>query len=124
MTVAVSETGLVVEIGNVADTAPAGTTTVAGKVATALMVLLSATTAPPTGAGLSRNTVPLAGLLPSTAIGESISPFSLRGMLKGARPAGNGLYRGSPVLRFIHFSQGVFLNRASPTFAPSNKLRK
>lgn len=57
---------------NVADVCPASTVTVAGTWATALLVE-SATTAPPVGAGPVRVTVPVEVAPPVTELGELVT---------------------------------------------------
>ena len=61
-------TGLVV-IANVADVAPASTVTEAGTVAAAVLLLVSATTAPAGGAGADSVTVPMLPIPPVTEAG-------------------------------------------------------
>jgi len=70
VTVVTVPTALVV-IGKVALVAPAGTVTLAGTVATAVLLLDSATVAPPVGAAPLRVTVPVDELPPVTLVGFS-----------------------------------------------------
>ena len=65
-------TVLVVTV-KVALVAPAGTVTLAGTVATAVLLLDSVTTAPPLGAAPLRVTVPCEELPPVTLLGFSVS---------------------------------------------------
>src|SRR5215831_10459783 len=65
-------TALVV-IVNVALVAPAGTTTLAGTCATAVLLLLSVTVAPPVGAAPLNVTVPCELLPPTTLVGFSVT---------------------------------------------------
>jgi hypothetical protein len=58
---------------NVALTAPAGTVTLAGRVAAPVLLLDNVTSAPPAGAGLLRVAVPWAGLPPVTVVGFNVS---------------------------------------------------
>src|SRR5262249_15939843 len=59
---------------NVARVAPAGTVTLAGTVTCAGLLLDSVPTAPPSGAGASNVTVPVAGVPPSTVRPKSTWP--------------------------------------------------
>jgi hypothetical protein len=59
--------------------APAGTVTLDGTTATPVLLLESATTAPPEGAGPLRMTVPCEGLPPVTPDGLSVNPDSATG---------------------------------------------
>ncbi len=68
----VAATGLVVAV-NVAVVAPASTVTDAGTWAAAVLLLVKLTTAPPTGAGLSRVTVPVEEVPPSTVAGLTLT---------------------------------------------------
>ena len=61
-------TGLVVVV-NVTVVAPAATVTLAGTWAAAVLLLVSVTTAPPTGAGPFRVTVPVEDTPPRTEVG-------------------------------------------------------
>src|SRR5262249_55088194 len=63
-------TALLVTV-NTALLAPAGTVTLAGTVATAVLLLVSVTTAPPEGAALVNVTVPCDVLPPTTLVGLS-----------------------------------------------------
>jgi len=58
-----------VDAGKFALAAPAGTVTLEGTVATAVLLLESVTTAPPTGAGALRVTVPVDALPAGTLVG-------------------------------------------------------
>jgi hypothetical protein len=58
-----------VDIGKFAFQAPAATVTLAGTVATAGLLLESATTAPPAGAAVVRLTYPVEETPPSTLVG-------------------------------------------------------
>jgi hypothetical protein len=62
--------------GKVALVAPAGTVTLAGTVATAVLLLASVTTAPPAGAGPVSVAVPVDGFPPWTLVG--LNPTELR----------------------------------------------
>jgi len=62
---------LVVTI-KVAVVCPLATITLAGTVATAVLLLVSVTTAPPLGAGLLNFTVPVEGLPPTTLDGYTV----------------------------------------------------
>jgi len=59
--------------------APAAMVTLAGTVATAVLLLLSDTTAPPAGAAEVKVRVPVEGLPPVTLVGLSDSAFSEAG---------------------------------------------
>jgi hypothetical protein len=59
---------------NVALVAPPGTVTLAGTVATAVLLLASVTTIPPLGAGPLRVTVPWDGFPPVTLVGLRLTP--------------------------------------------------
>jgi hypothetical protein len=70
---------VVVVTGKVALVAPADTVTLAGTVATAMLLLESVTAAPPEGAAALRVTVPVEALPPTTLVGlsdtaESVGP--------------------------------------------------
>jgi len=65
-------TGLVVT-GKAAVVAPAGTVTVAGTWAAAVLLDVNATAAPPAGAGPLSVTVPVEGLPPTTEVGISVT---------------------------------------------------
>ncbi len=69
-------TGVVVTV-NVAEDAPAATVTVAGNWAAAGLLLDSATTAPPVGAGLVRVSEPLTDVPPITEVGFTAMVLSL-----------------------------------------------
>ena len=56
---------------NVAEVLPAGTVTLAGTVAAAVLLLESVTTAPPVGAAAPSRTVPVELLPPTTLVGLS-----------------------------------------------------
>ena len=75
MDVVFDATGLVVA-AKVAVVAPAATVTEAGTWAAAVFELLNVTTAPPTGAGLSRVTVPVDDTPPSTEAGLTLTALS------------------------------------------------
>src|SRR5262249_5496089 len=62
---------------NVVLVAPAGTVTLAGTVATAVLLLERVTTVPPAGAGALRVTVPCEVLLPITLVGLSVNEKTL-----------------------------------------------
>ena len=62
---------------NVAVAEPAVTVTLAGTVATAVLLLDSVTLAPPAGAGPLRVTVPVEGLPPPTEIGFKVTELSV-----------------------------------------------
>ena len=68
VTVAELPTTFVVTV-NVALVAPAATVTLAGTVATPVLLLVSATATPPAGAGPFNVTVPVDGLPPTTVVG-------------------------------------------------------
>src|SRR5215468_11704663 len=79
MVTAVTAVTVLVLTGNVFVVAPAATVTETGTVAAALL-LVSVTTAPPTGAALPSVTVPV--LLPTppvTAVGFTVTPFKPAG---------------------------------------------
>lgn len=69
---AVVEDTPVVLIENVAEELPAATVTDAGTVATALLLLVSVTTAPPVGAAPARLTVPCEEVPPVSVVGLSV----------------------------------------------------
>src|SRR5215475_5118186 len=71
-------TAALVVTGNVFVVAPAATVTETGTVAAALL-LVSVTTAPPTGAALPSVTVPVLLTLPVTAVGFTLTPFKAAG---------------------------------------------
>ena len=64
---------------NVALDAPAAMVTLAGTVATAVLLLVSDTTAPPAGAADVKVTVPVEALPPVTLVGLSDTAFSEAG---------------------------------------------
>ena len=72
-------TGTVVTL-KVALVAFAGIVTLAGTVAAEALLLLSMTTAPPTGAGLSRVTVPAEAVPPVTEVGFRDTEFRIGGV--------------------------------------------
>jgi hypothetical protein len=72
---AVSEATEPVVAVKAADDAPAGTVTVAGTWAAAVLLEVKLTTAPPVGAGLSRATVPVDDAPPSTVAGLTLTPL-------------------------------------------------
>src|ERR1035441_2794545 len=91
-------------IGNLALFALAGMVTLFGTLTTSGRLLLSATRVPPSGAGLAIAANPDAALPPTSVCGSNANILSTRaGELCGA-PLGKGRYRGSPILRIIHFS--------------------
>ena len=65
----------------VAELPPAGTVTLAGTLATEDLLLDSATTVPPAGAGPLRVTVPVEEVPASTAEGESVNEDSTGGLM-------------------------------------------
>src|SRR5258707_5748802 len=69
-------TGLVVRV-NVALVAPAATTTLAGTRATVVLLLESATCAPPAGAGPLNITVPVDEFPPTTLVGFNVNEVSV-----------------------------------------------
>ena len=75
VTVVVAATGLVVAV-NVAIVAPAATVTDAGTWATAVLFEVKLITAPPTGAGLSKLTVPVEDTPPATEAGVTSTQLS------------------------------------------------
>ena len=72
MTVVDAATALVLTV-NVALVAPAATVTLDGTVAAAVLLLESATVAPPAGAGPLNVTAPVEGVPPMTLVGFSVS---------------------------------------------------
>ena len=68
-------TALVV-MANVAVVAPAATVTLAGAWAAAVLLLESATAAPPAGAGLSSVTVPVEDTPPRTDVGLTLTELN------------------------------------------------
>lgn len=62
---------VLVDAVNVALVAPAGTVTLGGTVATAVLLLVRSTTAPPDGAAAVKTTVPVDELPPATGLGLS-----------------------------------------------------
>ncbi len=70
---AVLETTVLVVAVNVAEVAPAGTVTVAGTWAAAVLLEVRVTRAPPTGAGLSSVTVPVEDTPPGTDAGFTLT---------------------------------------------------
>jgi hypothetical protein len=71
-----AETARVVTV-NVALVAPAGTVTLAGTVATAVLLLERETRAPPLGAGAFSVTLPVEGDPPLTLVGFGVSEDSV-----------------------------------------------
>ena len=67
-------TGLVVT-GNVAEVVPAGTVTLAGTCAAAVLLLESVTSDPPAGAGPDNVTVPVEEVAPMTDVGLKLRPL-------------------------------------------------
>lgn len=65
------------DTGKFALVAPAATPTLVGTVATALLLLESATAAPPAGAGALRTTVPVAAAPPLTVAGSRLKEESV-----------------------------------------------
>ena len=59
---------------------PAGTVTLAGTVAAAVLLLESVTCAPPAGAGAFSVTVPVEGLPPVTLVGLTVSEETIGGI--------------------------------------------
>jgi len=70
-----ADTALLLTV-NVAEVAPAATVTEAGTVAAAVLLLVSATTAPPAGAAEPSFTVPVLLAPPATVIGFSATELS------------------------------------------------
>ena len=66
---------------NVAELLPGGTVTLAGTLATEGLLLDSATTVPPAGAGPLRATVPVEELPAFTVEGESVNDDSTGGLM-------------------------------------------
>jgi hypothetical protein len=64
---------------NVALVAPAGMVTLAGTVATTVLLLVRVTTAPPVSAGPLSMTLPMEGDPPLTLVGFSVSELSVGG---------------------------------------------
>jgi hypothetical protein len=79
----------VVEMTKEALVAPPAAVTVAGTEATDELLLESATTAPPDGAGQPSVTVPVEPRSPSTADGTSVSPVRVGGEAGGAGLVGS-----------------------------------
>jgi hypothetical protein len=75
VTAVVEATELVVAV-KAAVVAPAATVTDAGTWAAAVFELVSVTTVPPIGAGLSRVTVPVDEVPPRTEVGFMLTPLS------------------------------------------------
>jgi len=71
-----AETALVATV-NVALVAPAATTTLAGTRATVVLLLESATCAPPAGAGPLNITVPVDEFPPTTLVGFNVNEVSV-----------------------------------------------
>ena len=65
-----------VAMGNVAESAPPGTVTVAGTVALFVSLLVNETNMPPAGAGLDNLTSPVAELPAPTLLGKSVRLWS------------------------------------------------
>ena len=78
MVTAVGTVTVLVVTANVAVVAPAGTVTEAGTVAALVLLLVSATTAPPAGAALPSVTLPVLPSPPVTAAGVTVTPTSAR----------------------------------------------
>ena len=79
VTVTLLATGLVLTV-KVAEVALAGTVTLAGTCAAALLLLDSVTTAPPVGAGMFSVTVPVEEVPPTTEVGfraTELTPFAI-----------------------------------------------
>ena len=64
---------------------PAGTVTLAGTVATAVLPLVSVTTVPPAGAAALKVTVPVEGFPPATLVGLSATVESVTGGTVGGK---------------------------------------
>jgi hypothetical protein len=79
MVIGVEEVTAKVVTVNVALVAPAGMVTLAGTVATAGLLLVSETTAPPVRAGPLSMTLPVEGDPPLTLVGFSVSELSVGG---------------------------------------------
>ena len=76
MVTEVSAATVVVVTVNVAVVAPAATVTLAGTWAAAVLLLVSVTIAPPTGAGLFNVTVPVEGFPPRTDVGLTLTELN------------------------------------------------
>src|SRR5436190_24326744 len=98
VTVVDAVTALVLTV-NVALVAPAATVTLEGTVATDVLLLESATCAPPDGAGPLSVTVPVEESPPVTVVGLSDSEVSVRG------GAGVAVSSGSKTAGFGSFSE-------------------
>src|SRR5215469_3083329 len=79
---------LLVVIANVAVVAPAGTTTLAGTCAAAVLLLLNVTVEPHVGAAPLSVTVPCELLPPTTLVGRSISDAATTGGVLGVTVKG------------------------------------
>jgi hypothetical protein len=95
-----AETALVATV-NAALVAPAAIVTLAGTLATVVLLLESATCAPPAGAGPLSVTVPVDELPPTTLVGFSVSVESeteavLLGASSNTRMAGFGSFSEMP----------------------------
>jgi hypothetical protein len=95
-----AETALVATV-NAALVAPAAIVTLAGTLATVVLLLESATCAPPAGAGPLNVTVPVDELPPTTLVGFSVSVESeteavLLGASSNTRMAGFGSFSEMP----------------------------
>src|SRR5207302_10157274 len=77
----------VVATGNLALLAPAGTVTLAGTVATDVLLLDSVTTAPPLGTAPLSVTRPVDGTPPLTLVGVSVSEEKVRAAGAGGTPS-------------------------------------
>ena len=111
----------VVVIGKLALVAPPATVTVAGTVIPEPPV--KAKVVPPAGAAELNVIVPVLLAPPTISCGEIMNEFTGCKGLNGGSPPPNGRYSGSPIFRICHLSQRVLRRNASPTLAPSSRLR-
>ena len=115
---------VVVVMGKVTLRAPAGINAPEGTAAMLGLSLVNVTAVPPTGAMVAKVTVPVVEAPPTNWRLARNSELLGAGGLNGAFPViGNGRYNGSPTFTITHFNQRVFRRNASPTLAPSSKLR-